>query len=104
MQYPLGAATIRPPRGNRAGMYVDHAATTAVRAEVLEAMLPYLREEWGNPSSVYGPARRAAQAVQQARKRVADILGALPDEIIFTGSGSEGANLAIKGVAFAAAK
>jgi cysteine desulfurase len=85
-------------------MYVDHAATTPVRPEVLEAMLPYLREEWGNPSSLYGPARRSAQAVQRARKQVADVLGCGVDEIVFTGSGSEGANLAIKGVALAAAK
>jgi cysteine desulfurase len=67
-------------------------------------MLPYLRQEWGNPSSLYAPARRAAGAVQQARKQIANIFRCLPEEVVFTGSGSEGANLAIKGVAFAAAK
>jgi cysteine desulfurase len=84
-------------------MYVDHAATTPVRPEVLAAMLPYFSEEWGNPSSVYGPGRRAAQALTRARDTVADILDCAREEVIFTGSGSEGANLAIKGVALAAA-
>jgi cysteine desulfurase len=84
-------------------MYVDHAATTPVRPEVLAAMLPYFSEQWGNPSSVYGPGRRAAQAVQRARETVADVFGCAREEIVFTGSGSEGANLAIKGVALAAA-
>jgi cysteine desulfurase len=82
-------------------VYVDHAATTPVRPEVLEAMLPYLREQWGNPSSLYGPGRRARQAVEQARRSIGETLGCGADEIVFTGSGSEGANLAIKGVAFA---
>lgn len=85
-------------------MYVDHAATTPVRPEVLAAMLPYLTEEWGNPSSLYGPGRRAAQAISRARTTLADILDCAREEIVFTGSGSEGANLAIKGVAFAAAR
>ncbi|HEX8966252.1 MAG TPA: aminotransferase class V-fold PLP-dependent enzyme, partial [Chloroflexota bacterium] len=84
-------------------MYVDHAATTPVRPAVLAAMLPYFSEQWGNPSSVYGPGRRAAQALVRARAEVADILGCAREEIVFTGSGSEGANLAIKGVAQAAA-
>jgi cysteine desulfurase len=84
-------------------MYVDHAATTPVRAEVLAAMLPYFGEEWGNPSSLYGPGRRAAQAVNRARATLADVLDCAREEIVFTGSGSEGANLAIKGVAEAAA-
>jgi cysteine desulfurase len=85
-------------------MYVDHAATTPVRSEVLAAMLPYLTEAWGNPSSVYGPGRRAAQAIARARDTLADILACAREEIVFTGSGSEGANLAIKGVAMAAAR
>jgi cysteine desulfurase len=83
-------------------MYVDHAATTPVRPEVLAAMLPYFSQEWGNPSSLYGPGRRAARALEQARATVADIFGCTTQEIVFTGSGSEGANLAIKGVAMAA--
>jgi cysteine desulfurase len=84
-------------------MYVDHAATTPVRPEVLAAMLPYFTQEWGNPSSLYGPGRRAAHALKTARDTVADIFGCAREEIVFTGSGSEGANLAIKGVALAAA-
>ena len=84
-------------------MYVDHAATTPVRPQVLAAMLPYFGEQWGNPSSLYAPGRRAAQAVTRARDVVADILDCAREEIVFTGSGSEGANLAIKGVAEAAA-
>src|SRR5579864_2174923 len=84
-------------------MYVDHASTTPVRPEVLAAMLPYLSEDFGNPSSVYAPARRAARAVTNARATLADIFSCAREEITFTGSGSEGANLAIKGVAMAAA-
>jgi cysteine desulfurase len=84
-------------------MYVDHAATTAVRPQVLTAMLPYFAEQWGNPSSLYTPGRRAAQAVTRAREIVADVFDCAREEIVFTGSGSEGANLAIKGVAEAAA-
>jgi cysteine desulfurase len=83
-------------------VYVDHAATTPVRPEVLEAMLPYLRREWGNPSSLHAPGRRAKRAVDQARTVLGDVLGCAGEELVFTGSGSEGANLAIKGVAFAA--
>lgn len=84
-------------------MYVDHAATTPVRPEVLAAMLPYLTDNWGNPSSMYGPGRRAAQAISRARDTLVDIFDCTREEIVFTGSGSEGANLAIKGVAQAAA-
>src|ERR1700704_2668008 len=91
-----------PAARGRAHMYVDHAATTPVRPEVLAAMLPYFSQEWGNPSSLYGPGRRASRALEQARATVADVLGCATQEIVFTGSGSEGANLAIKGVALAA--
>jgi cysteine desulfurase len=80
-------------------MYVDHAATTPLRPEVLEAMLPYLGQEFGNPSSLHAPGRRAAQAVRQARLQLADCLNCAPEELVFTASGSEGANLAIKGTA-----
>ena len=85
-------------------MYMDHAATTPLRSEVLSAMLPYLTEAWGNPSSLYGPGRQAAQAINRARDTLADILDCAREEIVFTGSGSEGANLAIKGVAMARAR
>ncbi|HHT69335.1 MAG TPA: cysteine desulfurase NifS [Firmicutes bacterium] len=82
-------------------IYMDHAATTPVRPEVVEVMLPYFGTEFGNASSVYGWGRRAHQALDQARDTVAELLGAASNEIIFTSGGSEGANLAIKGVAWA---
>jgi len=82
-------------------IYMDHAATTPVRPEVLEAMLPYFSAEFGNPSSVYSWGRSARKALEVARDQVAALLGASPNEIVFTAGGSEGANLAIKGVAWA---
>ena len=83
-------------------IYLDHAATTPLRPEVLEAMLPYLTEHFGNASSLHAEGRRARQGVDEARERIAAILGAKPREIVFTSGGSEGDNLAIKGVAWAA--
>jgi cysteine desulfurase len=82
-------------------IYLDHAATTPVDPEVLEAMLPYLTEQWGNPSGIYSIARQAKQALEEAREDIADVFLCSPNEIVFTGSGSEGANLALKGVAYA---
>jgi cysteine desulfurase len=83
-------------------IYLDHAATTPLRPEVLDAMLPYLTEHWGNPSSIYASARRARQGLDEARERIAATLDAKPREIVFTAGGSESVNLAIKGVAWAA--
>lgn len=83
-------------------IYLDHAATTPLRPAVLEAMLPYLTTEWGNPSSAYEPGRRARAALEDARARAARALGAAPGELVFTGGGSEADNLAIKGAALAA--
>jgi cysteine desulfurase len=82
-------------------IYLDHAATTPVRPEVVEAMLPYFTDRYGNPSSIYGLGREARQAIDRARDTVANILGCRPAEVIFTSCGSESDNLAIKGVAFA---
>lgn len=82
-------------------IYMDHAATTPLRQEVLEVMLPYFTEEFGNASSVYGWGRRAHQALDHSRDTVAQLLGATGDEIIFTSGGSEADNLALKGVAWA---
>jgi cysteine desulfurase len=79
-------------------------ATTALRPEALEAMLPYLREEFGNPQSIYPLGSRARQAVERAREQVAAFLGARPEEIIFTSSGAEANNLALRGLAQAAQK
>ena len=83
-------------------IYLDHAATTPLRPEVLAAMLPHLQGGWANPSSNYEPARAARAALEDARANVADCLGAHPAEIVFTGGGSESINLAIKGAASAA--
>ena len=80
-------------------IYLDHAATTPVDPAVLEAMLPYLTEVYGNPSSVYGPGRRARGAIDAARDVVAAALGCQSREVIFTSGGSESDNLAVRGVA-----
>lgn len=78
-------------------VYVDYAATTPMMQEVLEAMLPYQRQFFGNPSSVYGAGREAKKGLEQAREKVADAIGAQPSEIIFTAGGTEADNLALKG-------
>lgn len=78
--------------------YLDHAATTPMRPEAVEAMLPFLGERFGNPSGVHAVARAARTAVDEARDAVAAALGAQPGEIVFTGSGTEADNLAILGV------
>ena len=82
-------------------IYLDHAATTPVRPEVVDAMRPYWSDLGGNPSSVYQWGRQARRAVDEARATVAAILGARPQEVIFTSGGTESDNAAIKGVAFA---
>lgn len=82
-------------------IYMDYAATTPLRREVLEEMLPYFSDKFHNPSSVYGPARLAGEAVQESREKIAKVLGASPGEIYFTSGGTESDNWAIKGTAFA---
>jgi len=82
-------------------IYLDHAATTAVDPRVVEAMLPYFTDKYGNASSIYAQGREAHQCLENARQIVADILHADPKEVIFTSCGSESDNLAIRGVAFA---
>ncbi len=82
-------------------IYLDHAATTPVKPEVLEAMLPYFTEHYGNPSSVYKIAQRNKKAIDDARAIVAGHLGAQPNEIFFTSGGTEADNWAIKGIAAA---
>ena len=78
---------------------MDHSATTATDPAVTEAMLPYFSEKYGNPSSLYTIGRQARRAIEEARQLVADLIGAKKEEIIFTGSGTESDNLAIKGSA-----
>lgn len=81
--------------------YFDHAATTGVKEEVLKEMLPYFNIEYGNPSSIYGIGRSVKRAIEGAREKVAKAINAKPNEIYFTGCGSESDNLAIKGIAYA---
>src|SRR5215210_5606498 len=78
-------------------IYLDHAATTPLREEVFEAMEPFFRPRFGNPSSTHRWGREARAALDEARERVGRCLGARPDEICFTSGGTEGDNLAILG-------
>lgn len=89
---------------NKRFVYADNAATTAVSPQVVEAILPYFTEEYGNPSSLYQKGQSARRAVDIAREQVAAALGAQPAEIFFTGGGSEADNWAVKGVAHTLAK
>ena len=79
-------------------VYLDNAATTPMRAEAVEAMLPYLRDRFGNPSGSHALAREARKALDEARDVVAAYLGAEPGEVVFTGGGTEADNLAVAGV------
>ena len=81
----------------RPEVYADHAATTRPAVEVVEAMRRYLEDGFGNPSSIHRRGERARDAVDRARAQVADLIGAAPEEIVFTASGSEANNLALKG-------
>lgn len=81
-------------------IYMDHSSTTPVDAEVTQAMLPYFSDKFGNPSSLYSIGREARRGMEEARAKVAELIGAKKEEIIFTGSGTESDNLAIKGYAY----
>ena len=83
-------------------IYLDHNATTSVAPEVLDAMLPYLTQQYGNPSSDHPLGHRAHEAVEGAREQVASLIGAEPVEIVFTSGGTESNNLAIRGSSAAA--
>jgi cysteine desulfurase len=80
-------------------IYLDYNATTPLHPHVFDAMEPYLKGRWGNPSSPYRPGREAKAAVEQARGSIADCIGCQPNEIVFTASGTESDNLAIRGAA-----
>lgn len=82
-------------------IYLDHAATTRPAPEVVQAMLPYLGEHFGNPSSLYGLGRESRKAVEESRELAAAFFGCRPQEILFTGGGSESDNLALRGVMWA---
>jgi cysteine desulfurase len=83
-------------------IYLDHSATTPVDTRVVEAMLPYFTQSYGNASGLHRQARASARALDQARRDVAEILGCKPKEVVFTSCGSESDNLAIRGAAWAA--
>jgi cysteine desulfurase len=82
-------------------IYMDHAATTPVNPQVVEAMLPYFSDKFGNASSIYSIGRESKKALEESREKVAKALGVMPREIFFTGSGTEADNWAIKGTAYA---
>jgi len=82
-------------------IYLDHAATTPTHAEVVKAMLPYFTDVFGNPSSIHSYGQEAKGAVEEARTKVAELIGARSEEIIFTSGGTEADNYALKGVAYA---
>src|SRR5690349_17455893 len=81
-------------------IYLDHAATTPLDTKVEAAMRPFLRDKYGNPSSLHGKGREAKLAVEQSRKTIADILNCRPNEIVFTAGGTESINLAVFGTAW----
>ena len=82
-------------------IYLDNAATTPLAPEVLEAMMPYLTQFYGNASGIYETGRAARKAVDQARRQLADLIGCKPGELYFTSGGTESDNWALKGIAFA---
>ena len=82
-------------------IYLDHSATTKLKKEVLDTILPFLTEQYGNPSTIYTLGREAKKAIDSAREQVAKAINAQPNEIYFTSSGTESDNWAIKGVAYA---
>ena len=81
-------------------IYMDNAATTPVKKEVLDEMIPFFTEKYGNPSSVYSLASQSKKILEDSREKIGNIIGAKQREIYFTGSGSEGDNWAIKGIAY----
>ena len=82
-------------------VYMDHAATTPMREEVLQRMIPFMKENYGNPSSIYTLAQQARNAVDESRRTIAKLIGCRSSEITFTSGGTESDNAAIKGAAFA---
>ena len=80
---------------------MDHAGTNPIHNDVLNSMLPYFSEFYANPLSIYEPAIRAREAIESSRQKTAALINAKPAEIIFTSSGAESNNFALKGIAFA---
>src|SRR6516225_8874986 len=92
---------LRRGENSMAPIYLDYNATTPLDPAVIEAMMPYLRQHFGNPSSTHEYGKTAHDAVDRARAQVAELTGAQPDEIVFTGGGTEASNHALKGAVFA---
>src|SRR3974390_523316 len=82
-------------------VYLDNNATTPVHPEVLEAMMPFFRDQFGNASSIHWAGRQVKKYLDEAREKVAALMNAAPEEIVFTGCGTESDNMAIKGTAHA---
>jgi len=89
------------PAGRKATIYMDNAASTPVLDEVFQEMMPYLRDIYGNPSSLHSFGIKALHGINRARRQVASLIGAKPNEITFTSGGTESDNLAIKSTAYA---
>lgn len=85
-------------------VYMDHASATPVRPEVIDTMMPYFAQKFYNPSTVYDLGTGVNEDLEQARNQVGDLIGATPDEIVFTSSGAEANNHALKGAALARRK
>lgn len=94
----MGSPHPSPALGSDTEAYVDHAASTPTRPEVVEAMLPWMTEHWGNPTASHRRGRAARRAVDEARDPVAELLGCAPGEVVFTSGGTEADDLAINGV------
>src|SRR2546427_2672380 len=97
----MGAAAVSSTINAMKPIYLDYNATTPLDPAVVDAMMPFLRQEFGNPSSAHAFGQTAHAAVERGRQQVADLLGAHPNEIVFTGGGSEASNQALKGAVFA---
>jgi cysteine desulfurase len=85
---------------DRQSLYFDNAASTRVDPRVIDVMAPYWSERYGNPSSLHTAGRQAREAIEEARRTIAECIGSYPDEVVFTSGGTEANNLAIKGIAF----
>ena len=96
--------TEKTAHGEARPIYLDYNATTPLAPEVIASIMPYLEEHFGNPSSSHVYGTRARDAVERARAQVAALLGCHPDEIVFTGGGTESNNHAIRGLAFSRRK
>ena len=86
-------------KGDYKLIYLDNAATTPTAPEVIEAMLPFYENRYGNPSAAYDLGQKSKNAIEEVRERIADAIGAMPREIYFTAGGSESDNWALRGVA-----